>query len=118
MANKISQENLNDIVEVLKNTGFKLFNPEVEPFQWTIENTKKSNFNKLKEDILNIFDDSPEIKSLITNIKNVSEILPIVNNNLEDESVSIEEAIKRTQTRETKVSYNEEDFKRSGITRF
>lgn len=117
MANKISQENLNDIVEVLKNTGFKLTKTKVEPFQWIIENTKKSNFNKLKEDILNIFDDSPEVKKLIANIKNISEVLPIVTGNL-DTNVTIEEAIKRTQTRKTKVSYDEEDFKRSGITRF
>ena len=44
MANKISQENLNNIIEVLKNTGFKLTKTKVEPFQWTIENTKKINF--------------------------------------------------------------------------
>ncbi len=116
MANKITQKILNDIVQAINDNNYSITKVSKKPVKWDIKTTKKSNLNNLKSDLSEIFTDLPEVQTAISNIKNISELLPIIYQNY-DNNVSLEIAIKNIQEKKQNSNYDVDDFKRSGITR-
>lgn len=119
MANIITQEILNNIVEIINDNNYNLEKISKTPVKWNIKTTKKSNLDNLITELSKIFTNFPEVQTAISNIKNISELLPIIYQNY-DNNVSLEKAINANKNEDKNIQKNKkyvDDFRSIGITR-